>query len=155
MLKTTFVSIHKFYLRLHAKQDIYANNSQLLFQLLITSDNTIIGMESLGEDQMATRMVWKNAGYSLLSWLVIYLCVAFGLKATGRITYFTMGLPVILLFVFLGRAVSLPGAQLGTQEYIKDTNWDVLSDGVVWSKAVSQIFFSLSITVSKHVICLC
>ena len=74
-------------------------------------------METLGDDQLATRMVWKNAGYSLLSWAVIYLCVAFGcLKATGRITHFTMGLPVILLFVFLGRAVSLPGAQSGIQE---------------------------------------
>ena len=75
-------------------------------------------METLGDDQLATRMVWKNAGYSLLSWAVIYLCVAFGLRATGRITYFTMGLPVILLFVFLGRAVSLPGAQAGIQEYV-------------------------------------
>ena len=108
--------------------------------------NNIIGMETLGDDMLATRMVWKNAGYSLLSWVVIYLCVAFGLKATGRITYFTMGLPVILLFVFLGRAVSLPGAQAGIDEYIKDANWDVLADGVVWQKAVTQIFFSLGIT---------
>ena len=39
-------------------------------------------------------MVGKNVGYSFLSWTVIYLCVAFGLKWTGRITYFTMDSPL-------------------------------------------------------------
>lgn len=55
--------------------------------------NTIIGMSTLGDDLRPTRLVGKNVGYSFLTWTIIYLCVAFGLKWTGRITYFTMGLP--------------------------------------------------------------
>lgn len=110
--------------------------------------DVIIGGGTLDpENPVPTRMVWKNAGYSLLSWVIIYLCIAFGLKWTGRITYFTMGCPVILLFVFLGRAVTLEGAQAGIDEYIRHANWEVLSERPeVWSKAVSQIFFSIGIS---------
>jgi hypothetical protein len=46
-------------------------------------------MESLGPDLRPTRLVWKNVGYSLMTWTIVYLCVAFGIKWTGRITYFT------------------------------------------------------------------
>lgn len=58
-----------------------------------------------------------------------------------------MGIPVILLFVFLGTAVSLPGAHDGIYQYIG--RWDVsvlTKQGDVWSTAVSQIFFSLGVT---------
>lgn len=109
--------------------------------------NTIIGMDTLGPDLRPTRLVMKNVGYSLLTWTIVYLCVAFGLKWTGRITYITMGIPVVLLFVFLGRAVTLPGAQDGIHAYIGDSNWGVLTEKPeVWAKAVSQIFFSLGVT---------
>ena len=107
-------------------------------------NDVIIGMGTLGDDLRPTRIVGKNVGYSFLTWTVIYLCVTFGIKWTGRITYSTMGLPIILLFVFLGRSLTLPGAQNGIDEYIRDANWDVLTETPeVWSKAVSQIFFSL------------
>lgn len=109
--------------------------------------NNIIGMETLGPDLRPTRLVGKNVGYSFLTWALVYLCVAFGLKWTGRITYFTMGFPILLLFVFLGRSVTLPGAQVGIDAYIGDANWEVLSETPeVWAKAVSQIFFSLGVT---------
>ncbi|KAL7526804.1 LOW QUALITY PROTEIN: hypothetical protein ACHAWF_001916, partial [Thalassiosira exigua] len=107
--------------------------------------NTIIGEGTLGDDSRPTRLVGRNVGFSFLAWTVVYFCVAFGIKWTGRITYFTMGFPSILLFIFLGRAVALEGAQDGIQEYIHDANWEVLKTSV-WAKATSQIFFSLSIT---------
>ena len=54
---------------------------------------------------------------------------------------------VILLFVFLGRALSLPGSQEGVELYIHDSNWEVFTEKPdVWSKATSQVFFSLGIT---------
>ena len=109
--------------------------------------NEIIGMSTLGDDLRPTRLVGKNVGYSFLTWSIIYLCVAFGLRVTGRITYFTMGLPIVLLFVFLGRALSLPGSHEGVELYIHDSNWEVFSTKPdVWSKATSQVFFSLGIT---------
>ena len=80
--------------------------------------NEIIGTGTVGENMEPTRLVWKNVGYSFLVWIVVYLCVAFGVKVTGRITYFTMGFPVVLLFIMLGRAVSLEGASEGIDQYL-------------------------------------
>ena len=48
-------------------------------------EDHIIGMETLGPDLKPTRIVWKNVGYSLLTWAVVYLCIAFGIKWAGRI----------------------------------------------------------------------
>jgi hypothetical protein len=39
------------------------------------------------------------------------------------------------LFVFLGRALSLPGSDAGVEEYIRDSNWGVFSEKPdVWAK---------------------
>ena len=75
----------------------------------ITANNT---------DMTPTRIVNENVGYSFLVWFVVFLCVAFGVRMTGRITYFTMGLPIVLLFIFLGKAVSLDGSEDGIEAYI-------------------------------------
>ena len=110
-------------------------------------ENNIIGMSTLGSDLRPTRLVWENVGYSFLTWTIIYLCVAFGLKWAGRITYLTMGLPLVLLFVFLGRALTLPGSEDGFDEYIHNSNWAVFTEKPdIWSTATTQIFFSLGIT---------
>lgn len=58
-----------------------------------------------------------------------------------------MGLPIVLMFIFLGKGVSLEGSEDGIKEYIGIWDMSVLKDqGDVWSTAVSQIFFSLSVT---------
>lgn len=107
----------------------------------------IIGTETLGDDGRPTRIIWANVGYSALTWFLIWLCLAGGTKWTGRITYFTMGLPIILLFVFLGKAVSLEGANDGIVEYIGRWDMSVLTERPdCWSTAVSQIFFSIGVT---------
>jgi solute carrier family 6 GABA transporter-like protein 1 len=109
--------------------------------------SNIIGMSTLDEDGRPTRLVGANVGYSALTWFIIFLCVAFGVKTVGRITYITMGIPVILLFIFLIYGLTLEGAGNGVKAYIGEWDMSVLKeDGDVWSTAVSQIFFSLSVT---------
>lgn len=104
-------------------------------------------MDTLGSDGRPTRIVGPNVGYSLLVWICIWACLAFGLKWTGRIAYISMGLPILLLFVFLGKACTLDGASDGVKSYIGEWDMSVLTDRPdVWSTAVSQIFFSLSVT---------
>jgi len=79
--------------------------------------------------------------------LIISSVLNTGLKLTGRITYVTMGLPVLLLFIFLIRGATLDGASDGIKAYIGEWDLKVLrEDGEVWSEAVAQIFFSLSVT---------
>jgi len=111
--------------------------------------NDIVGMGTLkGEHPYSpTRLIGTNVGYSALVWFIIWACIAFGVKLTGRITYFTMGFPILLLFIFLGKGASLEGAGDGIVEYIGRWDMKVLSDEpACWSQAVSQIFFSLSVT---------
>lgn len=111
--------------------------------------NDIVGMKTLDADDPfgATRLVGANVGYSALVWFIVWACVAFGIKLTGKITYFTMGFPILLLFIFLGKGASLEGAGDGVVEYIGRWDMQVLSDEpACWSQAVSQIFFSLSVT---------
>mmetsp|Transcript_6076 Transcript_6076/g.7719 ORF Transcript_6076/g.7719 Transcript_6076/m.7719 type:complete len:626 (+) Transcript_6076:127-2004(+) len=109
--------------------------------------NDIIGMDTLGDNLHPTRLVWTNTAYLIISWLCIGGCVAFGIKWTGRIAYFTMGFPILLLFLFFGRAVTLEGAGEGIQAYIGEWDMSVLhKQPDVWSTAVSQIFFSLGTT---------
>lgn len=56
-----------------------------------------------------------------------------------------MGLPTIFLFVFLFIGVSLEGSGDGIKAYIGE--WDLSTlKGDAWSTAVTQIFFSLSLT---------
>ena len=109
-------------------------------------DNEILGINTVGEDMLPTRIVWSNAGYSLLTWIIVFLCIAWGIKTTGRITYFTLGFPVLMLFVFLGRSVTLEGSSDGINKYLTPDFSTLMEHPEVWPKAVSQIFFSLSVT---------
>jgi len=109
-------------------------------------NNKIVGMETLNE-MNGTRLVPENVGYSVLVWFLIWICLAFGLEVTGKITYFTMGFPILLLFIFLIKASTLEGSSDGISQYIGQWDTDVLTDRPdCWSLAVTQIFFSLSVT---------
>lgn len=95
----------------------------------------VIGDETTN-DGKPTRVIGDNVGYSFATWTIMFLGTAFGAKWTGRITYITMGIPIVLLFVFLGRAVSLEGSSDGIVEYIGRWDLSVLSErGDVWSTA--------------------
>ena len=110
--------------------------------------NNIIGLNTVEEDTLhPTRLVGANVGYVTLVWFCVWLCLAFGSETTGKVAYITMGLPICFLFIFLFRSLALEGASDGIAEYIG--KWDVAilrEQPDVWSRAVSQIFFSLSVT---------
>lgn len=108
--------------------------------------DNIIGAGTL-EDGTPTRLVGMNVFYSFVTWVIIFLCVAWGVKWTGRVAYFTMGLPILLLFVFLIKGLTLEGSGAGVKEYIGIWDTSVLTQqGEVWSVACSQIFFSIGLT---------
>jgi SNF family Na+-dependent transporter len=109
--------------------------------------NDIIGARTLPADGTPTRLVGKNVGYSLLVWVLMYAATAAGIKWTGRLTFLTMGFPVVLLLVFLGTALTLEGAANGVKAYIGIWDMEILkTQGEVWSVACSQIFFSIGLT---------
>lgn len=109
--------------------------------------NEITGADTVAAGLVPTRIVWQNLLALLFVWLVVFLCLAFGVKWTGRVAYFTVGLPVLILFILVIRAATLEGAGDGIRKYIGGWDVKILSErGEVWSVAVSQIFFSIGVT---------
>jgi len=107
----------------------------------------IVEQSTLGDENRPTTLVGTNVGYSAASWFITWLCVAWGVRWTGRVTYFTMGLPIVILFVFLGRSLTLEGSIDGVKAYIGEWDMSLLgTKGDIWSTAASQIIFSLSLT---------
>ena len=77
-------------------------------------------------------------------WALVYFSVWKGVRSVGKVVLVTMPLPVILLIVLLIRGITLPGASEGIIFYLKP-NFAALFDFEVWSAAMSQIFFTLSL----------
>ena len=80
----------------------------------------------------------------VIVWTLVYFSVWKGVKSVGKIVLITMPLPVILLIVILIRGVTLPGAIEGILLYITP-KFSAILDFEVWSAAMSQIFFTLSL----------
>lgn len=110
---------------------------------------TVTGYDSdvNGLNFVPTRLVGWNVLALAFVWLFIYFSLAFGVKWSGRISYVTVGLPIIVLIILLIRGATLPGARDGIRAYIGEWDLSVLSKrGEVWSQAVSQVFFSIGVT---------
>ena len=60
-----------------------------------------------------------------------------------------MGFPILMLFVMLGKSVSLVGSHEGIKHYLTSDFSVLVENPEVWPKAVSQIFFSIGITFGK------
>lgn len=111
-------------------------------------NNEVIGMETLVEEDgnVPTRLIGTNVGYSLLIFVLVVLCLFKGVETTGKVTYLTMGTPIVLLFTFLILDCTLEGSFIGIKAYIGEWDLSVLTKrGDVWSTAVSQIFYSIGI----------
>jgi solute carrier family 6 GABA transporter-like protein 1 len=116
--------------------------------------HNLIGTYTLDESRRPTRIVPLNVLYLAITWIIVGACLAFGIKWTGRVAYFTMGLPVVMMLILLIRALTLPGASNGIHAYIGDWDMKVLFESPdIWSTAVSQIFFSMGVAVSLQFIC--
>lgn len=92
-----------------------------------------------------TGMVGETVGWTAFVWFLVYLCMYKGVGVTGRAVYITMGLPIIMLFVLIGRGVSLPNAVEGIKMYMGVWNGSKLGSGAIWQGAVGQIFFSIGV----------
>lgn len=80
----------------------------------------------------------------LLSWLIVVFCLARGIKSSGKIVYFTVTFPYVILLALLIRSSFLDGALEGVEYFIVPT-WSKLKDVNVWGAAAGQMFFSLSV----------
>ncbi|KAL8870247.1 MAG: hypothetical protein Q9174_003664 [Haloplaca sp. 1 TL-2023] len=84
-------------------------------------------------------------GWTILSWLIIWLCINKGVSITGRVVYFTIGLPIIMTIALVGRAVSLENAGRGVKLYFGEWHSSKLASGKIWQDATGQVFYSTGV----------
>jgi solute carrier family 6 GABA transporter-like protein 1 len=90
-------------------------------------------------------LVGETVGWTAFIWFCVWLSMFAGVSLTGRAVYFTMGLPIVMLFVLLGRSVSLPNAIDGIRYYVAEWHSEKLGTGDIWQAACGQIFFSIGV----------
>ena len=92
-----------------------------------------------------TALVGETVGWTAFTWFLVWLCIFRGVGLTGRVVYFTMGLPIIMTIVLIGRSVSLPNASEGIKLYFASWNGEQLARGQIWQTACGQVFFSTGV----------
>ncbi|KAF2018521.1 SNF-domain-containing protein [Aaosphaeria arxii CBS 175.79] len=90
-------------------------------------------------------LLGETVGWSVFIWFLIWISIVRGVGMTGRVVYFTMGLPIVTTIIFVGRALSLENAGEGVRLLWATWRTDQLASGTVWQTAVGQVFFSTGI----------
>jgi NSS family neurotransmitter:Na+ symporter len=86
-----------------------------------------------------------------LVWLFIYLSLFKGVETLGKIVYFTVIIPWLIIVVMVIRGLTLPGAMEGIKFYLTP-NFSVLLNPKVWLAAYGQIFFTLSLAMGTLIV---
>lgn len=90
-------------------------------------------------------VVPELAGWTFFAWFCVWLCLYKGIATTGKVVYFTMGFPIVMLIVLIGRGVSLPNARRGICLFWCEFNGDQLSQAKIWQDATAQVFYSTGV----------
>jgi len=86
-----------------------------------------------------------------LVWLLIYLSLFKGVETLGKIVYFTVIIPWLIIVVMVIRGLTLPGAMDGIKFYLTP-DFSVLLNPKVWLAAYGQIFFTLSLAMGTLIV---
>lgn len=87
---------------------------------------------------------WDLVACLICAWILVYFAIWKSIKSSTKIRYFTASFPFVLIVVFLGRALTLEGAEKGLQFFFRP-NWAELKNSNVWINAAGQSFNSLGI----------
>ncbi|KAF2789578.1 SNF-domain-containing protein [Melanomma pulvis-pyrius CBS 109.77] len=119
---------------------------------IIHNVDALEGSLTEGNNQVASytsypgiALLGETVGWSAFIWFLIWVSIFRGVGWTGRVVYFTMGLPIITTIIFVGRALSLENAGEGVRLLWATWRSDQLASGTVWQTAVGQVFFSTGI----------
>jgi len=88
---------------------------------------------------------WDLSLCVLLSWIIVFACLAKGIKSSGKVVYFTATFPYVILLILLVRALFLDGAVEGLKFFFVP-RWEEMLNWTVWRNAAEQMFFSLSVS---------
>ena len=71
-------------------------------------------------------------------WILVFFALCAGVRSFGKVVYVTSILPLLLLIVFLARALTLPGAFQG-QRFLFFPNYSSLRKLSLWTTAASEV----------------
>ncbi|XP_040164032.1 sodium-dependent nutrient amino acid transporter 1-like [Anopheles arabiensis] len=94
---------------------------------------------------------WKLAVCLLFCWMCITGILIKGIRSSGKASYFLAIFPYVILLVLLVRTCTLEGADQGIL-YLMKPQWEKLIDVQVWYAAVTQCFFSLTISLGSVIV---
>ncbi|KAM0276934.1 hypothetical protein ACHAQH_006265 [Verticillium albo-atrum] len=92
-----------------------------------------------------TAMIGETVGWTIFTWFIMWICIFRGVGLTGRVIYFTMGIPLLLIVILIGRSAALPNAIDGVRLYMAVWDSSKLASPTLWQEACGQIFFSAGI----------
>jgi solute carrier family 6 (neurotransmitter transporter, GABA) member 1 len=92
-----------------------------------------------------TAINGETAGWCLFVYFIVWLCICRGVGVTGRVVYFTMGIPIITIIILVGRSASLPNAGDGIKLNWAQWHSSKLGGAQIWQSALGQIFFSIGV----------
>ncbi|KAL4936048.1 hypothetical protein BDV06DRAFT_114792 [Aspergillus oleicola] len=127
--------IEEFYMR-----DVIHNVDPVLGSL--SSDNKEVVAYT---DYPGVALLGETVGWSAFIWFLIWISIFRGVGLTGRVVYWTMGLPIVTTIIFVGRSLSLENASEGVRLLWATWRGGQLASGTVWQTAVGQVFFSTGI----------
>lgn len=90
-------------------------------------------------------MIGETVGWTVFTWFLVWVSIFRGVGLTGRVVYFTMGLPIVITIVLIGRSLSLENASQGVKLFWATWNGDKLASGEIWQTACGQVFFSTGV----------
>ncbi|KAF4120672.1 solute carrier family 6 (neurotransmitter transporter, GABA) member 1 [Geosmithia morbida] len=94
---------------------------------------------------VGTDLLGETVGWTAFTWFLVWISIFRGCGLTGRVVYFTMGLPICIVIILIGRSCSLPNAADGVKLYFATWRSGALTDGQLWQTAMGQVFFSTGV----------
>ncbi|XP_026468033.1 sodium- and chloride-dependent GABA transporter ine-like [Ctenocephalides felis] len=88
---------------------------------------------------------WELGACLVCAWVLVYFAIWKSIKSSAKVRYLTATLPFILILVFLGRALTLEGADKGLRYFFRP-KWELLGEANVWINAAAQNFNSIGIS---------
>jgi solute carrier family 6 GABA transporter-like protein 1 len=88
------------------------------------------------------NIIWETWGWAIFVWVLVFLSIFKGVNALGKLVYFTMGVPMIMLVALVIRGVTLENASDGIRLYIATWRGELLGSMKIWQAAIAQVIFS-------------
>ncbi len=107
--------------------------------------HTVLGQEQGGSSWCDYGDInWTIVFCHLFAWTLVASAVFQGIRSSTKFVYFTVPFPVIVLLILGCQCLTLDGVGDGISYYVK-TDFSKLIEPIVWVKAATQVFYSLSI----------